>query len=145
MDYCILKSGQILKKQAFRAMHGSERFHFRRKVMNSMLPAEIKDKIVSGLRSNSLVNRIILFGSYARGTPNSDSDVDLIVILNKKGFFRSYTEMIENRSSLLQPLLKLREVLPLDLFVYTIDEWATMEQSQNDFIKNVQKNGIVLA
>lgn len=110
-----------------------------------MLPVEIKDKIVSGLRSNSLVNRIILFGSYARGTPNSCSDVDLIVILNRKGFFGSYTEMLENRSSLLRPLLKLREAVPVDLFVYTVDEWAAMEQMRNDFIKNVQKEGIVLA
>ena len=134
-----LKIG-VLCKSRFRGIA----CHFIKKVATSMLPVEIKDKIVSGLRSNSLVNRIILFGSYARGTPNSGSDVDLIVILNKKGFFRSYTEMIENRSSLLQPLLKLREAVPVDLFVYTVDEWATMEQLRNDFVKNVQKEGIVL-
>lgn len=30
-------------------------------------------------------NRIILFGSYARGTPHPDSDVDLLVVMPKNG------------------------------------------------------------
>ena len=29
--------------------------------------------------------RIILFGSYGRGTPNADSDVDLLVVLPEDG------------------------------------------------------------
>lgn len=110
-----------------------------------MLPVDIKNEIVSGLKSASDVNRIILFGSYARGNQDADSDVDLVVILSKKGFFQSYTEMLENRMQLSKPLLKLRESIPVDLFVYTADEWAMLEKTQSDFVRNVYKEGVVLA
>jgi predicted nucleotidyltransferase len=109
-----------------------------------MLPNEIQNEIVSGLTTDSEVGRIILFGSYATGKADPESDIDLIVILNKKGFSRSYTEMIETRMRLSKPLLKLRETVPIDLFVYTADEWKTVERSQSDFIRNVQKEGVDL-
>ena len=35
--------------------------------------------------------RIILFGSYARGNPDVDSDVDLLVVLPKNGSKRRKT------------------------------------------------------
>lgn len=38
---------------------------------------EIKNRIVSGVHPE----KIILFGSYAYGTPTKDSDVDLLVIM----------------------------------------------------------------
>jgi predicted nucleotidyltransferase len=40
---------------------------------------EIKDEIVSALLPLK-PNKIILFGSYAYGTPNEDSDLDLFLI-----------------------------------------------------------------
>jgi uncharacterized protein len=109
-----------------------------------MLPVDIKNEIVTKLCLNKDVHRIILFGSYARGNPVEESDVDIVVILSKKGFFRTYSEMLENRMRMSRPLLKLRETIPIDLLVYTADEWETMENSRSDFVRNVQKEGVDL-
>ena len=45
--------------------------------VNSALLADITDKIVREFRPH----KIILFGSYADGSPNSESDLDLFVIM----------------------------------------------------------------
>lgn len=41
------------------------------------------------------VSRIILFGSYARGSNESDSDIDVMVLLNKKEFDRYSDELAD--------------------------------------------------
>ena len=38
----------------------------------------IVQKIVAGMR----LQKIILFGSYAHGTPSPDSDLDILVVMN---------------------------------------------------------------
>lgn len=45
-----------------------------------MLSQEIKTKIKESLTSKFSLEKIILFGSQARGTAHSKSDVDLLVI-----------------------------------------------------------------
>lgn len=109
-----------------------------------MHSVDLKNEIVTKLSSNKDISRIILFGSYARGTPGPESDVDIIVILGKKGFSRSYSEMIENRMCISKPLMQLREKVPIDILVYTADEWNRMVQLQSDFIKTVQEEGVEL-
>ena len=42
------------------------------------------------------VERIILFGSYAYGTPTEDSDVDLLVLMNHDGRDRDVSLRISN-------------------------------------------------
>lgn len=42
-------------------------------------------EVLNSIYGNRLA-KIILFGSYARGTPQTDSDVDLLVVLNEKQF-----------------------------------------------------------
>jgi tRNA nucleotidyltransferase (CCA-adding enzyme) len=42
---------------------------------------EIKSKIIKRLKPLN-PNKIILFGSYAYGTPHKDSDIDLYVVTN---------------------------------------------------------------
>jgi predicted nucleotidyltransferase len=109
-----------------------------------MLPRNLKNDIVVKVCSNKEVRRSILFGSYARGTPGAESDVDIVVILDKKGFSRSYTEMLETRMRISKPLLELRKKVPIDILVYTADEWEKMTQLQSDFIRNVQEEGVDL-
>ena len=42
---------------------------------------KIKDEIIERLKPLK-PDKIILFGSYAYGTPNEDSDIDLFIIKN---------------------------------------------------------------
>ncbi len=54
-----------------------------------MLPLQVVEKTIDMMVQRIVTGvhpqRIILFGSYARGTANADSDVDLLVVLPKNG------------------------------------------------------------
>jgi uncharacterized protein len=47
------------------------------------LTTDLLDRITQNLVSNLKPEQIILFGSYAYGEPNEDSDVDLLVIVSQ--------------------------------------------------------------
>jgi predicted nucleotidyltransferase len=70
-----------------------------------------------------LPNRVILFGSYAYGEPHKDSDIDLIVVLDKHGIGKTYQEKRQNRLLVGKALLDIEREVPIDTRVYTLDEW----------------------
>ncbi len=88
--------------------------------------------------------KIILFGSYAYGEPNANSDIDLIVILNKKGIAKTYKEKFQNRMMVGKQLLAIEREVALDTLVYTRDEWALFLSQNSSFSKLVRSTGIVL-
>lgn len=88
--------------------------------------------------------KIILFGSYADGEPNVNSDIDLIVILDKKGIPKTYQEKFQNRMTVGRQLLPIEREVPLDTLVYTRDEWALFLSQNSSFAKLVNSAGIVL-
>jgi len=79
--------------------------------------------------------RIILFGSYAYGQPDNDSDVDMLVVLRFKG--KPVRKAIEIRNSV-------NAGLPLDLIVRTPEQVAE-RVSQNDwFMREILERGRTL-
>lgn len=55
------------------------------------------------LESKFFITKIGLFGSYARGTANEDSDIDIVIQSTKKDFFlredlREYLELNLNKN-----------------------------------------------
>ena len=60
-------------------------------------------------------DKIYLFGSYARGNPTIDSDVDLFVVKNK-----AVKSQRQRRRELRRLLFG--SGVPFDLFIYTTDE-----------------------
>lgn len=79
--------------------------------------------------------RVILFGSLARGDTGKRSDVDLIVVLDAPGRFL-------DRLGLVDDALRERDV-PLDLLVYTKDEFAELSRAR-PFLKRALREGRVL-
>jgi len=79
--------------------------------------------------------RVILFGSYARGEVTEDSDVDLLVIGRFQG--RSVDKSVEIR-------LKLRPNFPLDLLVRTPEKVRQRIEMGDSFIKEILEEGKVL-
>src|SRR5262245_41999042 len=59
-------------------------------------------------------DRIILFGSYAYGTPNEDSDVDLLVIMPAR----------DTHAQAVRILYRLAAPFPIDLIVPTPHDMA---------------------
>lgn len=79
--------------------------------------------------------RIILFGSYARGEVTEDSDVDLLVIGPFEG--RSVDKSVEIR-------MKLRPKFPLDLLVRTPEKVRQRIEMGDCFMKEILEEGKVL-
>lgn len=84
--------------------------------------------------------RIILFGSYARGDAGPDSDLDLLVV-ERGPFDQDKTRRSEIR--------RLRRALwdfpiPMDILVYTEDEVAEWQDSVNHVIAHSLREGKTL-
>ncbi|NWF62823.1 MAG: nucleotidyltransferase domain-containing protein [Chloroflexi bacterium] len=80
--------------------------------------------------------KIILFGSYAYGTPTPHSDVDLLVIMKTRA-------SAKNRSWAVSRLL-LPRPFPVDILVKTPKEVETSLESGDFFVKEIIKRGKVL-
>ncbi|MDY0092913.1 MAG: nucleotidyltransferase domain-containing protein [Candidatus Vecturithrix sp.] len=91
-----------------------------------------------------LPNRVILFGSYAYGEPHKDSDIDLIVVLDKHGIGKTYQEKRQNRLLVGKALLDIEREVPIDTRVYTLDEWNLFLQQNSAFAKLIREKGVTL-
>lgn len=100
--------------------------------MNSHLSAI--DRIVSGLMAYQ-PEKIILFGSMARGDADEYSDIDLIVVKDtKQRFVRRLVEI----TAFLPP------DIAVDVLVYTPTELEAMLAEGNPFIEHALEEGKVL-
>jgi predicted nucleotidyltransferase len=79
--------------------------------------------------------RVILFGSYARGTPSPDSDVDLLIIGPFTG--RSADSSVEIQ-------MKLRPGFPVDLLVRTPEKIRERIAMGDTFMENVLRQARIL-
>jgi predicted nucleotidyltransferase len=80
--------------------------------------------------------KIVLFGSYAYGNPNPNSDVDLLVIMNTKA-------SPKDRSWAVSRLL-LPRPFPVDILVKTPHEVKQGLETGDFFLKEVLTRGKVL-
>ena len=85
--------------------------------------------------------KALLFGSYANGKINKDSDIDLIVVLNKKDLPRTFDERSENYSFVNKYFKSLKHKVPMDLIVYTKKEWDIFIKADNSFTGEVLEKG----
>ncbi|MEZ4658722.1 MAG: nucleotidyltransferase domain-containing protein [Caldilineaceae bacterium] len=97
---------------------------------------EILDKIVERIVSTLSPEKIILFGSYAYGDPNSDSDVDLLII-------QQTDKRPAQRSVAVSKLIRPRP-FPVDILVKTPQEIQQALQNGNYFIREILERGKIL-
>lgn len=95
--------------------------------------AEIS-RIVEALRAYE-PEKVILYGSFARGDYHAGSDLDLIIV---KETDRSFTDRIGDA------LRFCRSRIPIEPLVYRPSEMAAMLQRGNDFLETALKEGIVI-
>ena len=81
-------------------------------------------------------DKIILIGSYAAGTPNEDSDIDLLVI--KDSPLPRYKRGLEIHKALI------RSSVPMDVLVYTHNEFVTEKEMPSSFIQTAIKTSKLL-
>jgi predicted nucleotidyltransferase len=104
-----------------------------RKGMN--LDPRIPD-LANDIARHFLPDRIILFGSHARGEAHRDSDVDLLVVmpLGGKRRHRQTAEIYE----------RCHAGFPVDIVVRTPEEFAEGLRSRDLFLHDIAREGKVL-
>ena len=109
-----------------------------------MLDDSIRDEIINSLKGLPYPLRLIVFGSHAYGNPKEDSDIDLVAIIDKKEMSRNYKEFIENKKTVSKYLIALKRKYPIDLLVYTTEEWNELLLSESSFFKKIEQEGITI-
>jgi predicted nucleotidyltransferase len=107
-----------------------------------MLSSKLSEKIVSELKDifQNDICSIILFGSYAKDTSQTYSDIDILIILNRK--FTNWTERRDLEIELRKRLYrKIGQVSPK---VGSVEELEAALKAHNPLILNILDSGIVL-
>jgi predicted nucleotidyltransferase len=100
-----------------------------------MVRAENILRLADDVASMVSPRRIILFGSYAYGTPTADSDVDLLVLME-------YSGSSHHEATRIRRLLDVD--FPMDLLVRSPSEVDKRIGWNDYFLKEIMEKGIVL-
>lgn len=79
---------------------------------------QIKGQIVECLKPLN-PDKIILFGSYATGQANEDSDIDLYVVTNDDFLPKDWAEKNAVYLKVSEKIRDIRKIVPVDLIVHT--------------------------
>jgi predicted nucleotidyltransferase len=93
---------------------------------------EIVKKISSGYKPE----KVILFGSYAAGNPNHNSDLDIFIIKD--------TDIPRPQRTVQVRKMLFGSKVPIDLIVYTPEEVEKQKGNKYSFVYEVLKTGITL-
>ncbi len=89
--------------------------------------------IIQSIINNYAPQKIVLFGSYARGEAHEGSDIDLMVIKEtSKRFIDRIADVIQLNKTL----------LTLEPMIYSPLEFETMKKEKRDFIMTIEEEGI---
>ncbi|MCX6237572.1 MAG: nucleotidyltransferase domain-containing protein [Bacteroidia bacterium] len=101
-----------------------------------MIDSDKINEVVKKIATRFNPDKIILFGSYANGTPNEDSDLDLLIVqdsdlpMHKRGR--------DIRLSLIGAMI------PIDILIYTKSEFDQEKDKRFSFLNSAIKNSKLL-
>lgn len=87
---------------------------------------------------------ILLFGSYAYGTPHEDSDIDLLVVTNDDFMPQTFKERAQLYLTVNGYIRNIARKVPIDLLVYTIPMYQKFVELQSSFSREILSKGVVL-
>lgn len=99
-----------------------------------MLPKILQDEIVRRIVRTVNPLKIVLFGSYASGNPNSDSDIDLLIITEKVKSKRKESAGIWNTLADIP--------LPKDIILASMDEFEFYRKEAGSVFRTASEKGI---
>jgi uncharacterized protein len=109
----------------------------------AMLKDEIKKEILTKM-SSIKPYKVILFGSYAHGKPNDQSDVDLLVVTDDDYLPKNYKENMKEYHKVSSMLRDLKKRIPIDLIVQTKPMHDAFMQMGSMFSREIAKRGEVI-
>jgi len=102
---------------------------------NELVPQAVLDETVRQIADKFNPQRIILFGSYAYGTPHLGSDIDLLVVMDTQ---------LSGRAQAVEIDLSVDRPFPLDLLVRTPAKLEERLAMGDQFIIEIVQRGKVL-
>jgi len=103
----------------------------------------IQNELLEALKPLHL-DSVILFGSYAYGTPHKESDIDLYVVTNDDYIPQSYKEKRALVWKVSQKILEIRKKYAIDLLVHTKKMNEKFIELQSTLAKEILEKGKVL-
>lgn len=96
---------------------------------------KIIKNIIENIKANYQPEMILIFGSYAKGTPSKESDIDILLVkeTDKHPIWRR-----------VEAQLAIKAALPLDILVYTPQEFDRFIKDKNSFFYNIYTSGKIV-
>ena len=88
--------------------------------------------------------KVVLFGSYAYGSPNANSDIDLLVVLDSDRIPKNFRENMANKLLVRNTLWEVNKETSIDLIVYTKPMYQKFNALGSMFSKELLEKGKVL-
>jgi len=99
---------------------------------------ELLDEVAFSIKSVQPNSTVILFGSYARGEQHEESDLDICVLVPELTYRRADME-IDAACAIRRGF-----PLPIDLSLYTFDEFEEKSKRKYLLQYDIKKDGVVL-
>jgi len=99
------------------------------------LTQEKVNEILEKIKETSQAVKIVLFGSWAWGTPHDNSDIDVLVI--EENCPDKHSEIVKLKSGLIS------SDYSIDILIFTRDEYEKKLKEGWSLIENIEKNGKV--
>jgi predicted nucleotidyltransferase len=106
----------------------------KRLYLGADIPMRVIRRYARAIAEEFQPDKIILFGSYAYGTPNEDSDVDLLVVMPARN---QHDQAVRIRWRLTAPF-------PVDLIVRTPKEMKWRLEERESFLATITTKGKIL-
>ncbi|MDR2583595.1 MAG: nucleotidyltransferase domain-containing protein [Fibromonadaceae bacterium] len=88
--------------------------------------------------------KVILFGSYAKGTETEDSDLDVLVVLDSNERSKTFSELMERSKPVSAAVREVRKKMAMDLIVYTMAEFEFLRKQKDFFVEEIVETGKIL-
>lgn len=108
-----------------------------------MLTESLKKEIIDSIRPIDPV-KVILFGSYAYGTPNADSDIDLYIVTKENIVPQTFEENLQIKKKVYHALAQFRKKYASDILVHTLPVHQKFIELGSSFSKEIMQKGVIL-
>ena len=88
--------------------------------------------------------QVVLFGSYAYGTPTKDSDIDLYVVTNDEFMPQTWREKSEVQKKVSRAIRDIMKKYPTDLITHTKAMHKKFIEMDSMFSRKILNEGVVI-
>lgn len=103
------------------------------KIFNTLIEFKKINLIEKFKKENNNIISLILYGSHANGENDSKSDIDLLILANKKKQFTDIVQKLEKKTK-----------KTISTLMLTITDWQNLKEKDKIFYESILQNHIVL-